>query len=64
MIKPTIERAFELAGCADCKTLADIKRVLKAEHYTNIDQHLESRVLRKQLTALMRLPTEELTPRR
>ncbi len=53
LTKMTVERAFELAQ-GRCHTVKDIKRALKLEHYTNVDAHLNSPTLRKQLTALMK----------
>lgn len=52
-MKATIERAFGLARGGQCRTLEDVKRILKTEHYESIESHLAGRSVRKQLTALM-----------
>ena len=52
--KSIIERAFELAKGNECHTLGDIKRILDAEQFTNVDAHMAGPTLRKQLQRLMR----------
>ena len=42
-----IERALELA--AECTSVADVKRRLKTEGYTQIDEHLTGRLTRQQI---------------
>ncbi len=51
--KSILERAFELAKGGDCHTMNDIRRALVAEQHSNIEGHLGSRSLRKQLLLLM-----------
>jgi hypothetical protein len=51
-----IERALELA--AECKTVAEVKRKLKAERYERIDEHLAGRQIRGQITERL-LPSDK-----
>jgi hypothetical protein len=47
-----LERAFELANSGNCENIADIKKALKSEGYS--DQQITGRALGKQLTELIR----------
>ena len=47
----TVERAFELAP--DCRSIDEIRRKLKKEGYSNVDEHLHG-VLRKELTGRLK----------
>lgn len=47
-----LERAFELANSGSCESVADIKKALKTEGYS--DQQITGRTLGKQLTELIR----------
>jgi HEAT repeat protein len=46
-----LERAFELANSGSCESVADIKKTLKSEGYS--DQQITGRALGKQLTELI-----------
>lgn len=48
-MKQTIERAFELARSGTCADVADIRRALKKEGYSQIDEHLGGQAIRRQL---------------
>lgn len=62
--KTTVERAFELARNSECRTVADIRRMLTAEDYPHITAHLTGPLLRKQLMAIMRsMKTGQVAPR-
>jgi hypothetical protein len=50
----TIERAFELARSGDYKSITDLERQLRAEHYDAVAQHLQGSRIRKELQDLMR----------
>lgn len=47
-----LERAFELANSGSCQNVADIKKALKSEGYS--DQQITGRTLGKQLTEMIR----------
>jgi len=47
-----LERAFELANSGSCESVADIKKALRHEGYS--DQQIIGRTLGKQLTELIR----------
>ena len=47
-----LERAFQLAKSGRCLSMADIRRVLRAEGYA--DYQLEGRAIVDQLVAMMR----------
>jgi hypothetical protein len=49
----TVERAFELAGSGECRTMRDLEVQLRRELYDNVQEHLRSPSLRDQLLALM-----------
>ena len=51
--KSTLERALELARQSDCRTVDEIRRALKVEGYSNIDQHLAGLSIKRQLSALI-----------
>jgi Mn-dependent DtxR family transcriptional regulator len=54
-----IERALELA--AECSSVSEVKRRLKAEGYVQIDEHLSGRLTRQQIIARL-IPSDK--PRR
>ena len=47
-----IERALELAP--ECVSVSDVKRKLKAEGYTQIEEHLAGRMIRTQIVERLR----------
>lgn len=47
-----LERAFELANSGGCESVAEIKKALRNEGYS--DQQITGRTLGKQLTELIR----------
>ncbi|SFP56879.1 hypothetical protein [Sphingomonas rubra] len=47
----TLERAFELADAGSCRTVSDIRRQLTKERHDQVDAHLASGALKKQLLA-------------
>jgi hypothetical protein len=49
----TVERALELARSGACRTVEDIRRVLKAERCDSVDQHLGGGTLGKQIRAVL-----------
>ena len=49
--KSTLERALELARQSNCRTVEEIRRTLKSEGYSNIEQHLVGASIKKQLNA-------------
>ncbi|MCW1430874.1 hypothetical protein [Novosphingobium sp. JCM 18896] len=46
-----VARAFEIARMGTCNDVAQIRAQLKREGYERIDDHLDSRSLRRQLLA-------------
>lgn len=48
-----IERAFELARSGDCRSLAEVRARLNAEHY-EVSTHLDGRVIRRQIAEAIR----------
>ena len=54
----TVRRAFDLA--TECTSVEAVRARLKQEGYSGVDLHLESRLLRRDLTAklLSRAPAE------
>jgi hypothetical protein len=50
----TVERAFDLARSGECRTIEDIRRRLKTERFSDVDQNLHSPSLKKQLQELMK----------
>jgi hypothetical protein len=52
--KSILERAFELAREHHCRSLDDIRRKLVAESYSNVDAHLDGKMIKKQLREAMR----------
>jgi hypothetical protein len=52
--KSIVERAFELARERQCRSLDDIRRKLVAERYSNVDAHLDGKMIKKQLREQMR----------
>lgn len=50
---PLVERAFALARGGSCHNIADIRRALAAERYSNVDAHLAGSSIKKQLGELM-----------
>lgn len=50
-----ISRAFALAKSGTCKSVEDIRRRLKQEGYTAIDEHFSGPTMKKQLAALIKL---------
>ena len=56
-MKPSIiERALELAP--ECVSLAEVRRMLKAEGYEQVDGHLGGRFIRQQLLERL-MPSEK-----
>lgn len=51
-----IERALELAS--ECVSVSEVRRKLKAEGYTQIDEHLGGRLTRSQIVDRL-LPNEK-----
>jgi len=49
--KSTLERALELARQSNCRTVEEIRRSLKSEGYSNIEQHLVGASIKKKLNA-------------
>ena len=49
----TIERAFELAGSGECRTMHELKHRLRRERLESVDFHLAGKLTRMQLTELM-----------
>ncbi|WP_174298107.1 hypothetical protein [Sphingomonas bacterium] len=47
-----LERAFQLARDGDCRTIAEITKVLKTEDYNGVDAQLQGPSLRGQLRQL------------
>lgn len=54
MQEGTVSRAFELAKGGQCKTISDIRRRLKQEGYSAIEEHFSGPTMKKQLTSLLR----------
>jgi hypothetical protein len=52
----TIERAFELARSGSYAAIADIRRQLKIEGFSSVDQHFSAPTLVRQLRALLPAP--------
>ncbi|WP_159865553.1 hypothetical protein [Novosphingobium sp. 9U] len=50
----TVERAFQLASDGSSKSVNDVRRQLKQEGYTAIDEHLSGPTIKKQLAELMK----------
>ena len=46
-MKGIIERALELAP--ECDSVAEVRRMLRTEGYTQVDAHLSGRLIRKQI---------------
>ena len=50
MDRPTLlERAFALAESGACRSAEDIRRRLKQEQYSGIDEHLAGPAIKRQL---------------
>lgn len=49
-----VERALELAGRGACRTVGEIRTVLRKEGYENVDQHFDGRAFKAQLTTLIK----------
>jgi hypothetical protein len=47
-----VERAFQVAG--SCATIDEIRRMLRAEGYAQVDAHLDGRMIRRELKVLLR----------
>ena len=47
----TVERALQLARSGQCRTIGDIKRLLKAEQFAAVDIQLDGEGLKRQLRA-------------
>lgn len=65
----TLERAFELARSGDCRIVDDIRRKLKSERFSQVDEHLSGPSIKRQLHKLCieaqearRTSTESETP--
>jgi hypothetical protein len=56
--KSTLERALELARQSTCRSVEEIRRTLKTEGYSNIEQHLAGASIKKQLTAAISTRSE------
>lgn len=54
MADGTVLRAFELAREGTCKSISDIRRKLKAEGYSAIDDHFSGPTMKKQLMNLLK----------
>jgi hypothetical protein len=50
----TVERAFALARGGKCSNTEDLRRLLKAEGFEDVDQHLGGRALHQQLKAVLK----------
>ena len=48
----TLERAFELARSGDCRVVDDIRKRLKSERYSQVDEHLSGPSIKRQLHKL------------
>jgi hypothetical protein len=53
MSRATIERAYQLAGSGECRTLDELKRRLRRERCESVDFHLAGKLTKAQLAALM-----------
>jgi hypothetical protein len=53
LAKNTIERAFELAGSGDARSIEDVGRQLRKEHYEAVALHLRGPLVRRQLRELI-----------
>jgi len=49
----TIERAFELARSGNVRSLTELRRVLRSEGCDQVEFHLEGKLIKKQLIALI-----------
>jgi hypothetical protein len=54
MPEGTVSRAFELAKSGTCKNINDIRRRLKQEGYSAIDEHFSGPTMKRQLTILLK----------
>lgn len=52
-MKPTVERAFELARSGECRTFSDIRRRLKQEGHGDTNRQLDGRFIRDQITSMI-----------
>lgn len=51
--KGTIERAFELAGSGEARSIDDVSRQLRREQYEGVALHLRGPFVRRQLRELI-----------
>jgi hypothetical protein len=51
----TVERAFALARGGKCSNTEDLRRLLKAEGFEDVDRHLGGRALHQQLKAVLKV---------
>ena len=49
-----VERAYELAGEGQCRSVSDIAIKLKREQFSSVDAHLSGSLIKKSLNALIR----------
>jgi hypothetical protein len=52
MATSVVERAFQVAG--SCATIDEIRRMLRAEGFAQVDAHLGGRMIRRELKVLLR----------
>jgi hypothetical protein len=50
----TVSRAFEIARLGTCKSISDVRRQLKQEGYSSIDEHFSGPTMKKQLNELLK----------
>ena len=60
MEKGIIERAYELAP--ECSTVDEVRGALRREGYSNVDGHLSGPRIRADLTKLLNMRVELITP--
>jgi len=53
MSEHIIERAFQLARSGQCRRVADIHQQLKREGFAEVQDHLQGRAIKGQLSKLM-----------
>lgn len=52
--KNIIERAFEVSRDGSCRSMADVRKTLEREGFSNVAQHLSGASIKKQLMGAMR----------
>lgn len=54
----TIERAWELARSGSCRTIAEIRKALRAEKFDLVDSHIAGKAIALQLQTLIKAARE------